>query len=170
MKMKRKNRIFAILSVVILLLAAFVWVPKLLGMSTYYVSSDSMEPAIYKGSLAFVKSVEYEDIRVGEDVLVFTSPVNQKTFMHRVIYINEAEQLIFTKGDNNNVADPVPVTFDVCTGKVVFVVPFVGYASWALDTLPGKIAVIAFYIVCVAVMLESRRAKKSKKEVESDEK
>ena len=168
--MKTRNKLFAVLSIVILLLSALVWAPKLLGMSTYYVSSDSMEPTIYKGSLAFVTSVEFEDIRVGEDVLVFTSPVKQKTFMHRVIYINSAEQLIFTKGDNNNVADPVPVTFDACTGKVVFDIPLIGYASWALDTLPGKIAVIAFYIVCVAVMLESRRAKKSKKEVDSNEK
>ena len=31
-----------------------------------------------------------------EDILVFTSPVNSKTFMHRVIYINQNEKLIFT--------------------------------------------------------------------------
>lgn len=136
-------------------------------MNTYYVSSDSMEPAILKGSLAFTNRVEFQDIRVGDDVLVFTSPVNGKTFMHRVIYINESEQLIYTKGDNNNVADPVPAFFEACKGKVVFDIPLVGYAAWALDTLIGKIAVIAFYIVCVAVMIESRRAKKSQKEVES---
>ncbi len=167
MKMKIRNNIFVILSVIIFILAALVWLPRVFGINTYYVSSDSMEPTITKGSLAFTKQVDLKDIRVGEDVLVFTSPVNQKTFMHRVIYINETEQLIFTKGDNNNVADPVPATFELCKGKVVFDIPLVGYASWALDTLPGKIAVIAFYIVCVAVMLESRRAKKSKKEVDS---
>ena len=127
-----------------------------------------MEPAISKGSLAFSGQVEIQDIRVGEDVLVFTSPVNGKTFMHRVIYINETEQLIYTKGDNNNVADPVPAEISACKGRVVFDIPFVGYAAWALDTLPGKIVVIAFYIVCVAVMIESRRAKKSQKEVDSE--
>lgn len=165
--MKKRNKLFAILSVIIFLLAALIWVPRFFGLNTYYVSSDSMEPAINKGSLVFTKQVELQDIRVGEDVLVFTSPVNGKTFMHRVIYINEPEQLIYTKGDNNNVADPVPAEFSVCKGKAVFNIPLVGYAAWALDTLPGKIAVIAFYIVCVAVMLESRRAKKSQKEVDS---
>jgi len=165
--MKIRNKLFAILGVIIFLLAALIWVPRMFGMNTYYVSSDSMEPTIRKGSLAFTQQVELKDIRVGEDVLVFTSPVNQKNFMHRVIYINKTEQLIFTKGDNNNVADPVPASFEACKGKVVFNIPLVGYAAWALDTLPGKIAVIAFYIVCVAVMLESRRAKKSKKEVDS---
>lgn len=160
-KMKIKNKLFAILGVIIFLLAALIWVPRLCGMNTYYVSSDSMEPAISKGSLAFTQQVDFGDIRVGDDVLVFTSPVNQKTFMHRVIYINSAEQLIFTKGDNNNVADPVPASFEACKGKVVFDIPLVGYASWALDTLIGKIAVIAFYIVCVAVMIESHRVKKS---------
>ena len=166
--MKKRNKLFAVLSVIIFLLAVLIWMPRLFRMNTYYVSSDSMEPAISKGSLAFSGQVEIQDIRVGEDVLVFTSPVNGKTFMHRVIYINEIEQLIYTKGDNNNVADPVPAEFAACKGKVVFNIPFVGYAAWALDTLPGKIAVIAFYIVCVAVMIESRRAKKSQKEVDSE--
>ncbi len=167
MKMKKRNKLFAIFSVIIFLLAALIWVPRLLGMDTYYVSSDSMEPTILKGSLAFTEQVELRDIKVGEDVLVFTSPVNGKTFMHRVIYINETEQLIYTKGDNNNVADPVPASFVVCKGKVVFDIPLVGYAAWALDTAIGKIAIIAFYIICLAVMLESHRAKKSKKEVDS---
>ena len=166
--MKIKNKLISIISFIIFLLALLVWVPRLLGFGTYYVSSDSMEPEIYKGSLAFAQIVEFEDVRVGDDVLVFKSAVNSKTFMHRVIYINETEQLIYTKGDNNNVADPVPAEFAACKGRVVFDIPFVGYAAWALDTLPGKIAVIAFYIVCVAVMIESRRAKKSQKEVDSE--
>ncbi len=167
MKMKKRNKLFAILGVIIFLLAALIWVPKVFGMNTYYVSSDSMEPAIHKGSLVFTEHVELKDIKTGEDVLVFTSPVNQKTFMHRAIYINESEQLIYTKGDNNNVADPVPVSFEACSGRVVLNIPLVGYASWALDTLPGKIAVIVFYIICAAVMIEGRRVKKSQKEVDT---
>ncbi len=166
--MKKRNKLFAVLSVIIFLLAILIWMPRLFGLNTYYVSSDSMEPAILKGSLAFTEQVEIQDVRVGEDVLVFTSPVNGKTFMHRVIYINETEQLIYTKGDNNNVADPVPAGYQACSGRVVFDIPLVGYAAWALDTLPGKIAVIAFYIVCVAVMIESHRAGKSQKEVDSE--
>ena len=166
--MKIKNKLPAILSIVIFLLALLIWIPRFFGMSTYYVSSDSMEPEIHMGSLAFAETVEFEDIRVGEDVLVFTSPVNSKTFMHRVVYINESERLIFTKGDNNNTADPLPAEYSACKGRVVFHVPLVGYAAWALDTLTGKIAVIAFYIVCAAVMIESRRVKKSQKEVSAE--
>lgn len=161
--MKIKNKLSAVLAIVIFLLALLIWVPRLFGMSTYYVSSDSMKPEIHKGSLAFAESVEFEDIRVGEDVLVFTSPLNSKTFMHRVVYINHTERLIFTKGDNNNTADPLPADYAACKGRVVFHVPLVGYAAWALDTLIGKIAVIAFYIVCAAIMIESRRVEKSKK-------
>ncbi len=163
--MKIKNKLLTILSVIIFLLALLLWVPRFFGLSTYYVSSDSMEPEIYKGSFAFVESVEFEDVRVGEDVLVFTNSFNSKTFMHRVIAVNEDSQLIYTKGDNNNTADPLPTEFSACSGRVVFHIPLVGYAAWALDTLIGKIAVIAFYIVCAAVMIESCRAKKSKKEV-----
>ncbi len=161
--MKIKNKLLSVFSIVIFLLALLIWVPRFFGMSTYYVSSDSMEPEIYKGSLAFAENVEFDEIMVGEDVLVFTSPINSRTFMHRVVYINETERLIFTKGDNNNTADPLPADFSACKGRVVFHVPLVGYAAWALDTLIGKIAVIAFYIICAAVMIESRRVKKSKK-------
>ena len=165
--MKTRNKFFVVLSVVIFLLSALLWVPKLFGMSSYYVSSDSMKPEISKGSLAFSKQVDFEDIVVGEDVLVFTSSVNSRTFMHRVVYINEAEQLIFTKGDNNNAADPLPAEYSACKGRVVFHVPFVGYFAWALDTLVGKIAVIAFYIICAALLIEGRRVSKSKKEVDA---
>ena len=163
--MKIKNKLLTVFSVIIFLLALLIWVPRFMGFSTYYVSSDSMEPEIYKGSLAFAQTVEFEDVRVGEDVLVFKSAVNSKTFMHRVIAVNESERLIYTKGDNNNTPDPLPTEFSACSGRVVFHIPLVGYAAWALDTLIGKIAVTAFYIVCAAVMIESRRAKKSKKEV-----
>lgn len=163
--MKKRNKLLTVISVIIFLLALLVWVPRFLGYSTYYVSSDSMEPEIHKGSFAFVEKVEFEDVRVGEDVLVFANSFNSKTFMHRVIAVNESARLIYTKGDNNNTADPLPTEFSACSGRVVFHIPLVGYAAWALDTLIGKIAVIAFYIVCAAVMIESRRAKKSRKEV-----
>lgn len=165
--MKAKNKILIAISVVIFLLSALLWVPRFMGMSTYYVSSDSMEPEISKGSFAFVETVDFKDIRVGEDVLVFTSPYNSKTFMHRVINVDSDEQLIYTKGDKNNTADPLPTAFSECSGRVKFHIPLVGYAAWALDTLGGKIAVAVFYIVCVAVLIESHRAKKSKKEVDA---
>lgn len=161
------NKITIVLSIVIFFMSLLLWVPRLIGMSTYYVSSDSMEPKITKGSLAFVETLDFKDIRVGEDVLVFTSPYNSKTFMHRVIAVDSDEQLIYTKGDNNNTNDPLPTVFSECSGRVKFHIPLVGYAAWALDTLAGKIAVAVFYIVCVAVLIESHRAKKSKKEVDA---
>ncbi len=164
-KTKIRNKILIAVSIIIFLLSLFLWVPRFMGMSTYYVSSDSMEPEIPKGSFAFVETLGFEDIRVGEDVLVFSSPYNSKTFMHRVVAINSDEQLIYTKGDKNNTRDPLPTEFSACSGRVKFHIPLVGYAAWALDTLVGKIAVAVFYIVCVAVLIESHRAKKSKKEV-----
>ncbi len=164
---KIRNKILIAVSVIIFLLSLLIWVPRIMGMSTYYVSSDSMEPKIPKGSFAFVETLVFEDIRVGEDVLVFSSPYNSKTFMHRVVAVNSDEQLIYTKGDKNNTRDPLPTEFSACSGKVKFHIPLVGYAAWALDTLAGKIAVVVFYIVCVAVLIEGHRAKKSKKEVDA---
>lgn len=165
--MKIRNKFLILLSLVLFLMSALLWVPRIMGMSTYYVSSDSMEPEIHKGSFAFVEAIEFKDIRVGEDVLVFASPYNSKTFMHRVVAVDLENQLIYTKGDNNNARDPLPTEFSACSGRVRFKIPLVGYAAWALDTVVGKIAVVAFYIVCVAVMIESHRVKKSKKEVDA---
>lgn len=170
MKTKIKNKFFAIFIAVTFLLVLLVWVPKFLGFSLYYVSSDSMEPTIYKGSLSFAERIEFSDIAVGEDVLVFANDAHSKTFMHRVIAINEKAEIIYTKGDNNNTADPLPTPFSVCEGRVVFSVPLLGYVAWALDTLAGKIAVVIIYIVCAAVLIEKRRVLKSKKEVVENEK
>lgn len=169
-KTKITNKITLVLSIAILLMSVLLWVPRLMGMSTYYVSSDSMEPQITKGSFAFVESLDFKDIRVGEDVLVFSSPYNSKTFMHRVIAVDSDEQLVYTKGDKNNTRDPLPTEFDACSGRVKFHIPLVGYAAWALDTLAGKIAVAVFYIVCLAVLIESHRVKKTKKRWMPDEK
>lgn len=168
--MKTRNKLFAVLSVIIFLLAALIWAPRMFGLNSYYVSSDSMEPAIYKGSLAYVETVELKDVMVGEDVLVFEDEVHSKTFMHRVIAVNEKAQLIYTKGDNNNTADPLPTEFSSCIGRVKFIVPLLGYVAWALDTLVGKVLVVIFYIVCVAVLIESGRASKSKKRWKHNEK
>ncbi len=161
--MKRRNKLFSVLGVIIFLLSVLVWAPRLLGFGSYYVSSDSMEPAILKGSLAFVEKVELENITAGEDVLVFANEAHSKTFMHRAIAVNKKLQLIYTKGDNNNVNDPLPTEYSKCIGRVKFHVPFIGYAAWALDTTVGKIVVIAIYILAVAVLFESRRASKEKR-------
>ncbi len=137
-------------------------VPRLLGYGGYYVSSESMSPAIKKGSLVFVKTVDFEDIEVG-DVLTFTREGSEKWFSHRVIDIDFKEKSFKTKGDHNSVSDPGYISYSSVVGRVEKQIPLVGFISLALSTTVGKVVLVLVYVLYIAVEIENYSAKKSKK-------
>lgn len=163
---KALNLIGLVLIIVLAVAAALVWVPRLSGGSVYYVRTDSMEPTIGKGSMAYVTPVKLEEIRAGEDVLVFVDPLHGKSFMHRCVGVNPTSEMLFTKGDANSVADPLPTEYSSCVGRVTAHIPLLGYAAMALDTLAGKIFIVVFYAAFIAVSMEKKKTKAKRTEVE----
>lgn len=165
MKKILRDLSFWLAAVLTLILVITLWLPKLLGFGAYYISTPSMEPAIPRGSLAFTKHVEIGDIVPGEDVLAFRSDPHKKTFIHRCTAVDLDKGLVYTKGDANEVDDPLPADFSHCYGKVVFHIPLIGWLSFAVDTLAGKIVIAALYALWLAIELERKRSKKSTKDV-----
>lgn len=108
-----------------LLLAAAVWLPGVFHMKAYVVKSSSMEPAIKAGSVIYVKPYgEDEPIRQGDIVSFSTGDV---MVTHRIVYVDQEEGAVTTKGDANQVHDPAPVPLDAILGKVRFHIPEIGY-------------------------------------------
>ena len=105
------------------------------GYHPAIVGSGSMRPAIDVGDVVIVQHVNPDELKVGDVVQYYSG--EGYTITHRIVDIREtAEGKIFiTKGDANELAD-TPFTEDRIVGKVVFVIPKLGY----LPLLARKLA------------------------------
>lgn len=164
--MKAKQIISKIFTTFIILLSVVLitigLIPKFTDYEGYYVSSDSMSPAMNVGDLVFTKEVQFEDVEV-EDVLTFTKQGSEKWFSHRVVEINTVEKAFRTKGDHNNVIDPGYTSFDAVVGRVEKKIPLVGFLPLALSATWGKVVLVAIYVLYIAVEVENAASKKRKK-------
>ena len=92
------------------------------------VISGSMEPAIKTGSVVIVKPAS--DYKIG-DVITFGPYSRTKAPTTHRIYdmkIEGGNPVYITKGDVNNAPDAREIQKKDVVGKVLFDVPFVGYA------------------------------------------
>ncbi|WP_229391543.1 signal peptidase I [Methanosarcina sp. DH2] len=93
------------------------------------VLSGSMTPLMLPGDMITVKSVNPDELEVG-DVIAFRDPGSKPdSFVtHRIISIEErGERLFRTKGDANEEEDSFKVPASNIVGKLIFVIPFAGY-------------------------------------------
>ena len=114
---------------------------RLFGYSPYVMYGGSMGSTAPLGSVALIQDVPAGSLKVG-DVIVFRPPSTgepRQPLMHRIISIEEADgQRVFrTKGDANQSADPWQLRLTGEGGRLVHVVPYVGYLLWLFQTRTG---------------------------------
>lgn len=139
----------------VLVLGAFVVqaVPGVVGAdASYVVLSGSMEPEISPGDSVVVKSVDPAELERG-DVVTFTRSGESTPVTHRVVeVVDEDGELAFrTKGDNNDDADPAPVSADRVTGEVWFAIPYVGHVVMFANTQTGLAVLVGLPVVSFVV-------------------
>ena len=131
-KTKKISKIIGIVSTVFLLLCVGILLystisysntglVKCFGYSFHTIKSPSMEPEIKVDDLVIVKSVSFDQIDIGDDILFkcedTTSAVYGKYVVHRVKEKTETEGVYITYGINNGgIPDKVPSKAE---GKVV---------------------------------------------------
>ena len=130
-----------IVAVVVLLAVAFVGV-RVVGLQPFTVLSGSMEPTYHTGSLIYVKSVEPQDVHVG-DPITFVLNEDLVVATHRVIEIDAENERFYTKGDANESADGSPVHFNNLIGVPVFTIPLLGYGANFVTNPPGMYIALA---------------------------
>lgn len=145
-----------LVGIVVLLAIALVGV-RLVGLQPFVVLSGSMEPTYHVGSLIYVKSVDYKELKVGDPI---TFMISQDTVVtHRIIEVLADEEdpntiRYFTQGDANTVADGTSVHYKNIIGKPVFSIPYLGYVSNYIQNPPGKyIAISGGAILILLVFL-----------------
>jgi signal peptidase I len=146
-----RKLILNIVSIVLSILILSHIILLISGIKLYSVKTGSMEPEIHQGSLVYVKTYKtkddiYDNIDVGTDI---TYSTNNKIFVtHRVISLSEENGTLQTQGiiDNAAIED---ISYTQVVGKVVFVIPLLGYVilllkSWYIWTILILIVVIVF--------------------------
>ncbi len=95
------------------------------------ILTGSMEPAIRPGDVAILRKVDSSELRVGDVIQYWRGDLFT---VHRIIHIEPTGEFQ-TKGDNNNAPDPGLVKPEQVRGKLVAVVPRVGFLSLRLKKL-----------------------------------
>lgn len=135
---------------IIIVVGIAVAVLLLMGFKLYCIQTGSMEPEYPVGSMIVVEHVDFEQLKE-KDVITYV--VNDNTVVtHRVVSIDTENQMLMTKGDNNNIGDGSPVAYKNVIGRVKFKLPRFGWVILFLDTRFGKImlGIAAFGLFGVA--------------------
>ena len=149
------NVVSTVLVVLVVLLAVALVGVRLVGLNTYVVLSGSMEPTYHTGSLLYVKSVDPQDLQVGDPI---TFMLNEDTVAtHRIIEIlpdqEDSSVLRFrTKGDANEAEDARLVHYKNVIGTPVFSIPYLGYATNYIQHPPGMYVAISAGAILLLLM------------------
>ncbi len=110
------------------------------GYRSYLVQSGSMEPAIMTGDIIVINS---QNVYAINDVVTFRDEEN-RIVTHRLIESTEKDgnPAFATKGDANRSQDFETINYGQILGKVVLVVPKLGYLVAFSKTMPGLIILI----------------------------
>ena len=162
------NWISSILVASVVLLAVALVGVRIVGLQPYVVLSGSMEPTYPVGSLIYVKSTDYKQLKVGDPITFLVSEDTVAT--HRIIEVLPDEDdpntiRYFTKGDANDAPDGSSVHYKNIIGKPVFSIPYLGYVSNYIQAPPGKyVAISGCALLMLLVFLPDIFVKDEKKD------
>ncbi len=129
--------------------------PSLFNHRLYIVDSGSMSPTINLNSMIVVEELRPEEVAVG-DIITYYGHNKSSRITHRVMDIEDNGTLI-TKGDANEVDDPIPLEAEKVIGKVVYIIPYIGKIFRFLNT---KYGIALLITIAIAWMVLPRFFKK----------
>ncbi len=184
MKISIKNIIFYILvfflSTYIILEVFFpTKTVDILGVKSYVIISESMEPDIMVNDLIIIRNVEEEDLDIS-DIITFFVYIpelgEESTVTHYIADIVEInDELVYkTQGANKNFDDYdvwknenneiIEITYDDIEGRVVLTIPYLGHAVNILkDPISIGLILINGFIIYLLVKVFKAKEPEVKK-------
>ena len=138
----------------------------------YVVSSGSMYPELAMYDIIVISGhTPFDDVKIG-DIIVFDRPKDHsKVIVHRVVAeVGDDPKTLRTKGDNNQnsiVGTDYPITDKEYHGKVVYVIPQVGFITKILQP-PINYIIIAVIIGIMIVRQISKNKKALSKSMKTE--
>ena len=163
--------------VIVAACVAVIWI----GLTAYFgaqnpfyvVSSGSMYPELAMYDIIVISGyVSFDDVKIG-DIIVFDRPKDHdRVIVHRVVaVVDDDPKTLRTQGDNNQnsiVGTDYPITKEEYIGKVVHVVPQVGFITKILQP-PINYIIIAVIIGIMIIRQISKNKKKALTEPDLDD-
>ena len=149
------NIVCGILIGILLILAVLLAGVRLVGLRPLTVLSGSMEPTYHVGSLIYVKSVDYKDLKAGD---VITFMLDEDTLAtHRIVEVvpdeDDPDTVRYrTKGDANEFEDGSLVHYKNVVGTPVFTIPELGYIANYIQNPPGTYVALSAGAVLLLLM------------------
>ena len=145
--------------------------PSFLGVKSFIIVSESMEPTIMTNDLIFITNTSKENLEVG-DIISFKTGDYINT--HRIVRIEEknGEEVYITKGDNNNSEDRTPVKLQDIEGKYLFRLPGFGKITEILKSKVTLVILLVFLVIisCYEVRISKRKLKRKEERFEFNKK
>ncbi len=175
-------KIFKLIVITVLMLyVSFVIYQKstdnadLFGYRIFTVATGSMEPVYNVNDVILVKSINPEDLKIGDDVAYLGNRAGLEGLIitHRIIRIEESnsgKQIIFTKGVANESEDPA-ITGEQVLGKVEGKVLFINTLNHIVKSSWGFFFLIFLPLVLVIILelFETLFEKEEEKRLYSDD-
>ena len=141
----------------LIVVAATILLPGLLGFQRFVITGGSMTGTIPKGAIIYSRVVPASELKVG-DIITFTPPGSPEMVTHRIIAIEttpDGKTAYRTKGDFNQYPDPWdPVTLnEPMQARYAFQVPLLGYVLAALTLRSVRLALIAVPAILIALSI-----------------
>jgi len=162
------NIVSTALVVIMVLCAVFLMGSRVMGYQCFTVISGSMEPKYSVGDLIYVKKVDANTIKVGDDI-TFILNEDLVVATHRVVRIDAENQRLYTKGLANEIEDSDPVHFNNVIGVPQFSIPKLGYVSDFVQNPPGMYITIGVGIILILAVFLPDMIGKKKNEDEDKE-
>lgn len=151
------NGIWLVLTVSVILLCLPFALLGLLGAQTYVIASGSMEPELPTGSLVYVETVALEELESGEIITFYAGVQEEGIVTHRIVENRKDEKELLTKGDANEAADPLPVSYGQVIGRVKGHVPCLGWMYPLMSGYMGKLRLLALLLAAMLFRIVGRR-------------
>ena len=155
--------------IIVAVCVAVIWI----GLTAYFgaqnpfyvVSSGSMYPELAMYDIIVISGhIPFDDVKIG-DIIVFDRPKDHdRVIVHRVVAVVDDDPITLrTKGDNNQnsiVGTDYPITDKEYIGKVVYVIPQIGFITKILQP-PINYIIIAVIIGIMVIRQISKNKKKA---------
>lgn len=126
---------YMLLLVAALAALVMIVVPMATGSQTYTVLTNSMAPKYAPGTFLVVKPAPFAELQVGDIITYQIESGKPGVVSHRITAVTATQsgaRVLTTKGDNNSLEDAAPVQEAQVKGKLLYAVPYVGFAANAV--------------------------------------
>ncbi len=144
-----ENVVFAVLFVAVVILLISV----IMGTSPFFfVQGISMHPTLENGDLIVIDRTPFDNLKIG-DIIIYNKPeMYPEPVVHKIIkitFINQ-EEFLFTKGDNNQFQDPLPISRNEYKAKYIGIrIPYAGFVGRALAPPVNYIIIVLLILYLI---------------------